>query len=412
MCTRAVALFAVAWTVCFLCLTEPVRASKSGPNTPLEENGSPVVRLDVENVDMLISGKYDVLVLFAAPWCHHSQKVYPEFAKVAATFGTADGLLTAQVKADEETSLLSRFKVTGFPSVLFFPKDDIEKPKKYKGGRTAEDMIEYLNRKLGLDKKLQMPPEHTETLVPSTFDSFALDPDRGVLVFFYAAWSSISKDILPNIEIAAYTYRSDKNVVVAKMDVEKHPEFGLKYQVTSYPTILYFPLGEDAGVPILYENGFGVQNFIDFLNDAVDLYRMSGGDILDHAGTSEKLSGEAAKFMDAIFSNDRETAVKLSQFFHEEGENHVDGKADPSTASIEVGAAGETEYKSGGRRSGGKKIVQVTYYAHIASQTLEHGQEWPANELKRIELLLGSDEVSHEKKSEFMLKRNVLAAFQ
>ena len=56
--------------------------------------------------------------------------------------------------------------------------------------------------------------------------------------------------------------------------------------------------------------------------------------------------------------------------------------------------------------------MQVTYYAHIASQTLEHGQEWPANELKRIELLLGSDEVSHEKKSEFMLKRNVLAAFQ
>ena len=104
--------------------------------------------------------------------------------------------------------------------------------------------------------------------------------------------------------------------------------------------------------------------------------------------------------------------MKLSHFFREEGGDHVDGKADPSTASIEVGAGGETEYKSGGRRSSGKKIVQVKYYAHIASQTLEHGQGWPANELKRVELLLESDEVSHEKKSEFMLKRNVLAAFQ
>jgi thioredoxin-like negative regulator of GroEL len=77
-------------------------AVASGPNTPLEGNGLSAVKLDEENFPLLVNGDNSAIVLFAAPWCYHSQKVYPEFAKLASTYSLKDGVLVAHVKADEE----------------------------------------------------------------------------------------------------------------------------------------------------------------------------------------------------------------------------------------------------------------------------------------------------------------------
>ena len=47
-----------------------------------------------------LNGEHNALVLFAAPWCMPA-RVYPEFDKYA-TFKLTDGVIIAQVKADEK----------------------------------------------------------------------------------------------------------------------------------------------------------------------------------------------------------------------------------------------------------------------------------------------------------------------
>mgnify|MGYP006136148529 FL=1 len=366
-------------------------AVASGPNTPLEGNGLSAVKLDEENFPLLVNGDNSAIVLFAAPWCYHSQKVYPEFAKLASTYSLKDGVLVAHVKADEEKSIMKKYEVNGFPAIKWFQGGQlVDTGVSYTGGRTAEDMVEFVNSRLGLDKKLKSPPEHTESLTPNSFDSFSLDPNRGVLVYFYAAWSDFSKEMLTNFEIAAYSYRSDKSVVLAKMDVEKYPEFALKYSVTTYPTILYFSKGEDAAVPILYNEGFGVQNYLDYLNDLNGLHRMSGGDILDHAGLTTELKDEAARFMDHIFSDDASSAAESLKKFE---------------------AFAEDESETGSSKDDENSALW-DYFAHVAESTVKNGKKWPSSELERLLELINSDAVSHVKKSEFMLKRNVLKCFQ
>ena len=61
-----------------------------------------------------------------------------------------------------------------------------------------------------------------------------------VVLLFYADFSKESKQLLKDYDIVAKTYRSDDHVTLGKMDVENHPEYALKYGVTSYPTILFF----------------------------------------------------------------------------------------------------------------------------------------------------------------------------
>ena len=82
---------------------------------------SDIVLLDDENWGMVMNGEHNALVLFAAPWCMHSKRVYPEFEKVAATFKLTDGVIIAQVKADEETTLTGM--ITGFPTLKWYTKD-------------------------------------------------------------------------------------------------------------------------------------------------------------------------------------------------------------------------------------------------------------------------------------------------
>ena len=55
--------------------------------------------------------------------------------------------------------------------------------------------------------------------------------------------------------------------------------------------------------------------------------------------------------------------------------------------------------------------AMLPFYRHVAKQTLEHGKDWPKNELQRINALIKSDAVRHKKKTDFMYKRNVLNSF-
>jgi protein disulfide-isomerase A6 len=371
---------------------------------------SSIVLLDDENWNMVMNGEHNALVLFAAPWCMHSQKVYPEFDKVAATFRLSDGVMIAQVKADEEKSLTSRNGVTGFPTLKWYTKGNPNLPQRYNGGRTADDMVAFLNKKLNLNKQVRPAETHIVTLSPLNFDSIVLDAKQNVMVYFYAEWSKESRDLLRDYEIVGKTYRSDDNVVLCKMDVEKHTEYGLKYGVTSYPTILFFPSGEFSDVPRIYDSGYSPQNYVQYLNKASGALRMTGGNILDYAGTTETLKECAARFMDSVYSNDIKSAEETLKEFDDVEKMLSDTK---ENKEVDNGDRAVT-YDPSVLISGSKKKLakqMLPYFKHVAKQTLTHGQDWPQKELLRMAELIKSTAVRHAKKTEFMYKRNVLNSF-
>ena len=133
-----------------------------------------------------------------------------------------------------------------------------------------------------------------------------------------------------------------------------------------------------------------MQNYLDYLNDLNGLHRMSGGDILDHAGLTTELKDEAARFMDHIFSDDASSAAESLKKFE---------------------AFAEDESETGSSKDDENSALW-DYFAHVAESTVKNGKKWPSSELERLLELINSDAVSHVKKSEFMLKRNVLKCFQ
>lgn len=49
--------------------------------------------------------------------------------------------------AVEEKDLATRYGVTGFPTIKYFPAGDAE-PETYSGGRDAKSFVEFLNTKV------------------------------------------------------------------------------------------------------------------------------------------------------------------------------------------------------------------------------------------------------------------------
>jgi protein disulfide-isomerase A6 len=99
----------------------------------------------------------------------------------------SDGVVIAKVDADAHRDLGSRFGVSGFPTLKWFPKGS-SKPEDYEGGRTAADIVSFVNGKMGLNRKVKEVPTAVAVLTPDNFDAIALDPKKDVLVEFYAPW--------------------------------------------------------------------------------------------------------------------------------------------------------------------------------------------------------------------------------
>lgn len=56
----------------------------------------------------------------------------------------------------------------------------------YNGGRTADDIINFINGKASTRGGVKKEPSHVVDLTPSNFDKVVMDPEKHVLVEFYA----------------------------------------------------------------------------------------------------------------------------------------------------------------------------------------------------------------------------------
>jgi protein disulfide-isomerase A6 len=125
---------------------------KAGTSVRVKSAPSAVVVLTPSNFDSIVKDpKKDVLVEFYAPWCGHCKKLTPDYEKAAASFDGEDSVVIAKVDCDEHKDLASKYGVSGYPTIKFFPKDNKE-GEAYNGGRSPKDFVEFLNQRAGAER--------------------------------------------------------------------------------------------------------------------------------------------------------------------------------------------------------------------------------------------------------------------
>jgi protein disulfide isomerase len=107
---------------------------------------SDVLVLTGDNFEEAVKTYSPFLVEFYAPWCGHCKSLEPEYEK-AATALKAKGISIAKVDATQEEELASRSGVQGFPTLKVFKNGMYIQD--YKGPRTAEGIISFLEKKKG-----------------------------------------------------------------------------------------------------------------------------------------------------------------------------------------------------------------------------------------------------------------------
>lgn len=230
-------------------------------NTPkgnyhiVDDNGVKVLNRDtfahfVQPLDL-------IMVEFYAPWCGHCKKMEPEYAK-AAKILAKEGITLAKVDATKESDLAKEFMVQGFPTILIFRKG--EKVDTYEGGRTSQEIVEYMQKQN--DPNWKPPPS---AIVPLTSDNFTrfVKNEKLVLALFYAPWCKHCKQVMVEYEGAAAELK-EWGIQLVKIDGTREKELADQFGIAGWPTFKMFRKGRAYD----YVNGpREKQNIIDYMKD-------------------------------------------------------------------------------------------------------------------------------------------------
>ena len=109
-----------------------------------EKNDGNIFVLVADNYKKeVIENDKDVLVLFYAPWCAHCKSFSPIYEEIAAKLKKKNPkLLLAKVDATQNE--IENIKVTGYPTLRFYPGDKKNSPIIFKGDRTEESIVKFL----------------------------------------------------------------------------------------------------------------------------------------------------------------------------------------------------------------------------------------------------------------------------
>merc|ERR1719318_2088492 len=151
-----------------------------------EKKEEGVAVLTEENFQEVIDSNEFVLVEFYAPWCGHCKALAPEYAKAAGLLAEKESkIVLAKLDATEHGSIAEKFEVRGYPTLKFFRGG---KATEYGGGRTADTIVSWLEKKTG-------PPATTVTTVEEAA-AFTAGKDVSVIGFFADQESEAAKAFL------------------------------------------------------------------------------------------------------------------------------------------------------------------------------------------------------------------------
>lgn len=278
--------------------------------------------------------------------------------------------------ADAHNELGSRFGVTGFPTLKWFASGSTE-PTAYEGGRSADDLVKFVNEKTGYSVKIKKAPSAVHELTAENFDAIVKDESADVLVEFYAPWCGHCKSLAPHYAKAANAFKTEKGCRIAALDADSHRDTAQAYGVSGYPTLKFFPKGDKSG-SIAYEGGRTAEDIVNYMNEKCGTARALSGAYLPSAGRTEALDALAKRFVAATAAEREQIQAEAAALA-----GSYDGPY-PTAASFYAAAM--------------KKIAAKADYAQT--------------ETARLTRMIDGGALAAEKVDEFWLRINVLAAFE
>ncbi|CAM0951636.1 unnamed protein product [Alopecurus aequalis] len=137
----------------------------SGGSSEKKTEKNESVELNSSNFDELVIKSKDLwIVEFFAPWCGHCKKLAPEWKRAAKNLKGQVKL--GHVDCDSDKSLMSKYKVEGFPTILVFGADK-ESPVPYQGARAASAIESFALEQLEANAA---PPEVHELTSPDVME--------------------------------------------------------------------------------------------------------------------------------------------------------------------------------------------------------------------------------------------------
>uniref|UniRef100_A0AAR2LPB3 Protein disulfide-isomerase n=1 Tax=Pygocentrus nattereri TaxID=42514 RepID=A0AAR2LPB3_PYGNA len=135
-------------------------------------------------------------------------------------------------------------------------------------GKSLENFLEdYFAGRLKRYVKSEPIPESNDgpvkVLVADTFEEIVNNPEKDVLVEFYAPWCGHCKNLEPKYTELGEKLSGNPNIVIAKMDATAN-DVPPNYDVQGFPTIYFAPAGQ-KDQPRKYEGGREVIDFISYL---------------------------------------------------------------------------------------------------------------------------------------------------
>jgi protein disulfide-isomerase-like protein len=341
----------------------------------VQADGDAIV-LTPDNFDEHVGQDQNALVEFYAPWCGHCKKLAPEWEVLGTAFKKIPSVVIGKVDCDDHKELCGKYGVSGFPTIKYFPKNSQE-PETYSGGRTADDLITFVNQKAGTKAKVKKEPTYVTVLDKNNFEKIVMDPSKNVLVEFYAPWCGHCKALTPTYEQLAKIYAGEPNVVIANLDADNanNKDLATKYGVSGFPTLKWFSAEDKEPIP--YESGRDLGSFISFINEKAGTHRTESGGLLDVAGIVDSLSETVKDFLAAGADKRQEIYDKAVEVV--------------STLTSTQATYGQT-------------------YLKVMKSILEKGSEYVTKESGRLERLLKTT-LSPQKETEFSIRKNILRLF-
>ena len=264
---KAITLFAILG--CFLASGAVSKASKFPKH--------PVVKLTNENFyTETQNGIW--MVKFYVNWCHQCKLIEETWEDLA---DKSKGLFhVGEVNCEEEKELAERFKVSSFPTILFFQPG--EAPKEVRTYRSVYDWLRYVSyystykdlyneyTNIGPDYKTKPHPKPNPKPMPKkaksgwsdeparpgsavlemdsdNFDAtVAQDPSAPMIVKFYAPWCMHCQDLAPKWEdLAAEAKKLGRKWRVGKVNADRDEALSAKFNIRSYPTIYVVQAGKE-----------------------------------------------------------------------------------------------------------------------------------------------------------------------
>jgi len=188
-----------------------------------EEN---VLVLTSENFEEALSKHKFMMVEFYAPWCGHCKALAPEYAEAAGKLKEEKSeLKLAKIDATENKEIAQLYQVGGYPTLKYFRSG---KPLPYKGGRTAQPIIDWM-------KKKAAPPAKTLSTVEDA-KKFVDEGDVSIVGFFEDLEGSKAKNFFlaaDDLDDFGYTF-----------GITSDPKVKESYDVTDDGMILFKPFDE------------------------------------------------------------------------------------------------------------------------------------------------------------------------